>query len=92
MYSPREMCFVNPFDARPKPVASVGARISKWNGHDLQFSVRGLVCDGGYPCLDNFAAIEADPDAGAYAVIHIVSVLALVDSDPERSPLHLTSD
>ena len=28
----------------------------------------------------------------AYAVIHIVIVLALVDSDPERSPAHLTSD
>ena len=24
------MFFLNPFDARPKPVASVGAKISKW--------------------------------------------------------------
>jgi hypothetical protein len=43
---------------------------------DLKFSAGGLVCDGGYFSLDNLAAVEADPDAGAYAVIHIVSILA----------------
>jgi hypothetical protein len=43
---------------------------------DLQFSTGGLVCDRGYFGLDNFAAVEADPDAGAYAVIHASSVLA----------------
>ena len=58
---------------------------------DLKFPSGGLVCDRGYLSLDNFAAVEADPDSGACAVIHIVSVLALVDSDPERSPVHLTS-
>jgi hypothetical protein len=43
---------------------------------DLQFSTGGLVCDRGYFGLDNFAAVEADPDPRAYAVIHIVSILA----------------
>jgi hypothetical protein len=33
---------------------------------DLQFSASGLVRDRGYFSLDNFAAVEADPDAGAY--------------------------
>ena len=43
MGSPREMCFLNPFDARPKPVASIGAGISNGKeGHDLQFSVSVL--------------------------------------------------
>jgi len=32
---------------------------------DLQFSASGLVRDGGYFSLDDFAAVEADPDAGA---------------------------
>jgi hypothetical protein len=37
-----------------------------------------VVCDGGYFCLDNLAAVEAYPDAGAYAVVHVpaISVLA----------------
>lgn len=48
MDSTREMFFFNPFDARPKPVASVGAGISKREGHDLQFAASGLVRDGGY--------------------------------------------
>ena len=37
---------------------------------DLQFPASGLVRDCGYLSLDNFAAIEADSDAGAYAVVH----------------------
>ena len=41
---------------------------------DLKFSPSGLVCDGRYLSLDNFAAVEADPDAGAYAVIHTINV------------------
>jgi hypothetical protein len=56
------------------------------------YSPSGLIRDCRYLSLDNFTAVKADPDAGAYAVVHIVSVLALVDSDPERSPLHLTFD
>jgi hypothetical protein len=32
---------------------------------DLNFSASGLVCDCCYLSLDNFAAIEADPDAEA---------------------------
>jgi hypothetical protein len=47
----------------------------------LKFSSGGLVCDCGYLSLDNFAAIETDPDAGAYAVIHFVSILALCPSN-----------
>ena len=39
---------------------------------DLQFSASGLVRDCRYLSLDNFAAVKTDPDAGAYAVIHIV--------------------
>jgi hypothetical protein len=39
-----------------------------------------MVRDCCYLSLDNFAAIEADPDAGAYVVIHIVSILALYPS------------
>jgi hypothetical protein len=39
---------------------------------DLKFSSGGLVCDGGYLSLDKFAAVEAHPDAGTYAVIHIL--------------------
>jgi hypothetical protein len=30
----------------------------------------GLVCDCRYFGLDNLAAVEFDPDAGAYAVVH----------------------
>jgi hypothetical protein len=59
---------------------SIAATTSGWidrRGHvvidDLKFSPGGLVCDGGYFSLHNFAAMEADPDASAYAVIHIVS-------------------
>ena len=44
--------------------------------NDLQFSTSGPVRDCCYLSLDNFAAVEADPDAGAYAVIHIVIILA----------------
>jgi hypothetical protein len=32
---------------------------------DLEFSASGLVRDGRYLSLDHFAAVEADPDAGA---------------------------
>ena len=35
-----------------------------------------MVRDRGDLSLDNLAAVKADPDAGAYAVIHIVSILA----------------
>jgi len=41
---------------------------------DLQFSASGLVRDCRYLSLDNLSAVEANPDAGAYAVIHIVSI------------------
>ena len=44
---------------------------------NFQFSPGGLVRDGRYLSFYKFAAVEADPDAGAYAVIHIVSILAL---------------
>ena len=37
---------------------------------DLQFPASGLVRDCGYLSLDNFAAVKADPDAGAYVVVH----------------------
>jgi hypothetical protein len=47
---------------------------------DLQFSASGLVRDRGYFSLDNVSAVKAYPDAGAYAVIHIVSIL-----DPRSS-------
>jgi hypothetical protein len=43
---------------------------------DLQFSASGLVCDCGYLSLYKFAAVKAD--AGAYAVVHIVSILVLI--------------
>ena len=43
---------------------------------DLKFSPGGLVRDRCYRGLDNFAAVKADPDAGAYAVIHIAIILA----------------
>jgi hypothetical protein len=43
---------------------------------DLQFSPSGLVRDCHYLSLDNFAAIKADPDAEAYAVIHMAIILA----------------
>ncbi len=33
-----------------------------------------MICDGGYFSLDNLPGVEADPDAGAYAVFHIVSI------------------
>ena len=42
--------------------------------NDLQFSAGGLVRDCCYLSFDNFAAVKADPDAGAYAVVHIVSI------------------
>jgi hypothetical protein len=32
---------------------------------NLHLAASGLVRDRGYPSLHNFAAIEADPDAGA---------------------------
>jgi hypothetical protein len=35
----------------------------------------GLVCDCRYFGLYYFAAVKFDPDAGVYAVIHIVSIL-----------------
>ena len=47
---------------------------------DLQFSPSGLVRDRGYFSLNNFAAVEADADAGAYTVIHILSILPSIDS------------
>lgn len=37
---------------------------------DLELPASGLVCDGGYFSLDNFAVVEFYPNAGAYAVIH----------------------
>jgi hypothetical protein len=46
----------------------------------LQSSTGGLVRDGGYLSFDNFAAVKADPDARAYVVIHILSILALYPS------------
>jgi hypothetical protein len=46
---------------------------------DLQFSASGLVRDRRYLSLDNFAAVEAHPDAGAYAVIHILSIRPSID-------------
>jgi hypothetical protein len=43
---------------------------------DLQFSASGLVRDYRYLSLNDFAAVKADPDAGAYAVIHFLSILS----------------
>ena len=43
---------------------------------DLKFSPGGLVCHCAYFSLDNFAAVKPDPDAGPYAVIHVVSILS----------------
>lgn len=59
---------------------------------DLQFSASGVVRNRCYLGLDNFAAVEADPDAGAYAIIHSVSILAPLSIDgtlPARRPLPL---
>jgi hypothetical protein len=44
---------------------------------DLQFSASGLVRDCRYLSLDNFAAVEADPDAGAYAIVHVLKCTPL---------------
>jgi hypothetical protein len=46
---------------------------------DLQFSSGGLIRDCRYLSLDNFTAIETDPDPGAYAVTHVLSILPSID-------------
>jgi hypothetical protein len=50
--------------------------------YDSEFPASGLVCDGGYFSLDKFTAVEFDEDAGAYAVIHIVGILARTFGGP----------
>jgi hypothetical protein len=37
---------------------------------DLHLTTCRLIRDSRYLSLDNFAAVEADPDSGAYAVVH----------------------
>jgi hypothetical protein len=46
---------------------------------DLQFSASGLVCDRGYLSLNDLATVKANPDPGAYAVVHILSILPSID-------------
>jgi hypothetical protein len=59
---------------------------------DLHLAASRLVCDGRYLSFDNFAAVEADPDARAYAVIHIVkytrnlSLAFAADDNRNRRP------
>ena len=57
---------------------------------DLQFSAGGVVRNRCYLGFDNFAAVEADPDAGAYAVVHAASILAPLSEYgalPARRPM-----
>jgi hypothetical protein len=44
---------------------------------DLHLPPCGLVCDRRYFSLNNFAAVKADSDAGAYAVVHVLSILGV---------------
>jgi len=56
---------------------------------DLQLAASRLICDRRYLSLYNFAAVEADPDAGAYDVVHIAH-LDLPPKTTRRRWLHIS--